>query len=65
MCFFYDLALIMFDAGQCVPQNIVFFVVILTFNLLTDLCIMLVPIPVRSILPPKIFLESRKFTLWL
>lgn len=35
------------DPGsQCVPQNIVFFVVMLTFNLLTDLCIMLVPIPV-------------------
>lgn len=32
--------------GHCVPQNLVFFVVILVFNLLTDICIMLIPIPV-------------------
>ncbi|KAM0338312.1 hypothetical protein ACHAPU_011364 [Fusarium lateritium] len=35
------------DPGaHCVPQNYVFFVVILVFNLITDICIMLVPIPV-------------------
>ncbi|KAL7627400.1 hypothetical protein AAE478_001593 [Parahypoxylon ruwenzoriense] len=35
------------DPGpNCVPQNIVFFVVILSFNLLTDSCIMLIPAPV-------------------
>ncbi|KAF4467928.1 integral membrane PTH11 [Fusarium albosuccineum] len=35
------------DPGpQCVPQNLVFFVVILVFNLFTDICIMLIPIPV-------------------
>ncbi|KAI1775291.1 hypothetical protein F4818DRAFT_441389 [Hypoxylon cercidicola] len=35
------------DPGpECVPQNRVFFVVILTFNLLTDTCIMLIPAPV-------------------
>ncbi|EEU33546.1 uncharacterized protein NECHADRAFT_56504 [Fusarium vanettenii 77-13-4] len=35
------------DPGrQCEPQNLVFFVVILTFNLVTDVCVMLVPIPV-------------------
>ncbi|KAF5579312.1 integral membrane protein PTH11 [Fusarium pseudoanthophilum] len=32
--------------GQCVPQNLTFFVVILVFNLVTDICIMLIPIPV-------------------
>lgn len=55
----------MSDTGQCVPQNIVFFVVMLTFNLLTDLCIMLVPIPVRFTLPPKISDDSHKLTSWL
>ncbi|KAF5712832.1 integral membrane protein PTH11 [Fusarium mundagurra] len=35
------------DPGrQCVPQNLTFFVVILVFNLATDICIMLIPIPV-------------------
>ncbi|KAI2466798.1 hypothetical protein F4781DRAFT_444782 [Annulohypoxylon bovei var. microspora] len=35
------------DPGPCcVPQNRVFFLVILTFNLLTDTCIMLIPAPV-------------------
>ncbi|KAF5562813.1 integral membrane protein PTH11, partial [Fusarium phyllophilum] len=34
------------DPGrQCVPQNLTFFVVILVFNLVTDICIMLIPIP--------------------
>jgi hypothetical protein len=35
------------DPGpQCVPQNRVFFTVILVFNLVTDFCIMLVPLPI-------------------
>ncbi|KAF4500134.1 integral membrane PTH11 [Fusarium agapanthi] len=35
------------DPGcHCVPQNLTFFVVILVFNLVTDICIMLIPIPV-------------------
>ncbi|KAI8648229.1 hypothetical protein NCS57_01490900 [Fusarium keratoplasticum] len=35
------------DPGrQCEPQNLVFFVVILTFNLVTDICVILVPLPV-------------------
>ncbi|KAI1379367.1 hypothetical protein F4677DRAFT_442341 [Hypoxylon crocopeplum] len=35
------------DPGpRCVPQNVVFFVVILTFNIITDSCIMLIPAPV-------------------
>ncbi|KAI1106975.1 hypothetical protein F4804DRAFT_256360 [Jackrogersella minutella] len=35
------------DPGPtCVPQNEVFFIVVLTFNLLTDTCIMLIPAPV-------------------
>ncbi|RSL82177.1 hypothetical protein CEP52_017033 [Fusarium oligoseptatum] len=37
------------DPGrQCEPQNLVFFVVILTFNLVTDVCVMLVPIPLNQ-----------------
>ncbi|EWG53526.1 hypothetical protein FVEG_11941 [Fusarium verticillioides 7600] len=37
------------DPGrQCVPQNLTFFVVILVFNLATDICIMLVPIPLNQ-----------------
>lgn len=38
--------LILIFSGQCEPQNLVFFVVILTFNLVTDICVMLVPLPV-------------------
>ncbi|CAG9994670.1 unnamed protein product [Clonostachys byssicola] len=35
------------DPGpQCVPQNFTVFVVILSFNLFTDVCIMLIPLPV-------------------
>ncbi|KAM5341273.1 hypothetical protein ACJ41O_015382 [Fusarium nematophilum] len=35
------------DPGrQCEPQSLVFFVVILVFNLFTDICVMLVPVPV-------------------
>ncbi|KAI0888614.1 uncharacterized protein GGS22DRAFT_196535 [Annulohypoxylon maeteangense] len=35
------------DPGShCVPQNEVFFTIILAFNLLTDICIMLIPAPV-------------------
>ncbi|CEF74611.1 hypothetical protein FGSG_02334 [Fusarium graminearum PH-1] len=35
------------DPGpKCVPQNLTFFVLILSFNLSTDVCIMLIPIPV-------------------
>ena len=37
--------------AHCVPQNLVFFLVILVFNLLTDICIMLVPIPVFLTFP--------------
>jgi hypothetical protein len=29
-----------------VPQNLTVFVVILSFNLFTDVCIMLIPLPV-------------------
>ncbi|KAH7004191.1 hypothetical protein EDB82DRAFT_543309 [Fusarium venenatum] len=32
--------------SQCVPQNLTFFILILSFNLSTDICIILIPIPV-------------------
>lgn len=45
---FHDLWKVWPDPGpRCVPQNVVFLATILSFNLTTDLCIMLVPLPVR------------------
>jgi hypothetical protein len=39
------------DPGKnCVPQNSVIFYTILSLNLATDLCIILIPLPVRSFL---------------
>jgi hypothetical protein len=34
--------------GDCVPQNGVIFYTIMSLNLTTDLCILLIPLPVRS-----------------
>lgn len=48
---FHNLWKVWPDPGpRCVPQNVVFFATILSFNLATDLCIMLVPLPVRLLL---------------
>lgn len=45
---FHNLWKVWPDPGpRCVPQNVVFFATILSFNLTTDLFIMLVPLPVR------------------
>ncbi|KAL1877950.1 hypothetical protein Daus18300_002304 [Diaporthe australafricana] len=44
---FHNLWQVWPDPGpKCVPQNVIFFATMLSFNLLTDLCIMLVPLPV-------------------
>ncbi|KAG6363702.1 hypothetical protein INS49_008803 [Diaporthe citri] len=44
---FHNLWKVWPDPGpRCVPQNVVFLATILSFNLTTDLCIMLVPLPI-------------------
>lgn len=39
------------DIGVCVPQNGVIFYTVLVLNLITDLFIILIPIPVRITSP--------------
>lgn len=49
---FHNLWKVWPDPGpRCVPQNVIFFATILSFNLTTDLCIMLAPLPVRMLYP--------------
>lgn len=54
--------LMLLFAGQCEPQNLVFFVVILTFNLVTDICVILVPLPVCY---SDTLLEALQLITWL
>ncbi|KAG8676462.1 hypothetical protein FPOAC2_02559 [Fusarium poae] len=51
------------DPGpQCVPQNLTFFILILSFNLSTDICIILIPIPVVLGIQAN---PLKRFCLWL
>jgi hypothetical protein len=47
---FHNLWKVWPDPGpRCVPQSVISLATILSFNLVTDLCIMLIPLPVRML----------------